>query len=259
MSKTPTIDVNKLKGGSIGLSYPMLTKTNYTSWALKMKVFMQEQGVWSVVEPSDPKAAITEKSDKSDPKAAIVEKSDKISMAMIYHGIPEEILFPLAEKKIAKEVWETIKLRQGVDPMKQARIQTLKYKFEALSMKESEQIDDFHLKMNGLVMNIRALWEEMDEAYVVKKLLRAVPSRFLQITSTMEKFGDLETMSVEEALGSLKAHEERMVGKTEPKESQLLLTKEEWKKREDDEKKLLFTREEWLRRVNNEGSSNFRC
>lgn len=246
MSKTPAMDVNKLKGGSIGLSYPMLTKTNYTSWALKMKVFMQAQGVWSAVEPSDPKAVVE-------------EKSDKIAMAMIYQGIPEEVLLSLAEKKTAKEVWETIKtLRQGADRVKQARIQTLKSEFEALSMKESEQIDDFHLKINGLVTNIRALGEEMNEAYVVKKLLRAVPSRFLQITSTIEQFGNLETMSVEEAIGSLKAHEERLVCKTEPKESQLLLTKEEWEKREGDEKRLLFTREEWQRRANNEGSSNSR-
>lgn len=35
------MEVNKVKGGSIGLSYPMLTRSNYTAWALKMKVFMQ--------------------------------------------------------------------------------------------------------------------------------------------------------------------------------------------------------------------------
>lgn len=38
----------------------------------------------------------------------------------------------------------------------------------------------------------------------------------------------------------------------------MLLTKEEWERREGDKKKLLLTREEWLRRANNEGSSNFR-
>ncbi|XP_074356424.1 uncharacterized protein LOC141696136 [Apium graveolens] len=187
----------------------MLTKTNYTSWAIKMKIFMQAQGVWSVVEPSDPKAAIVEKSDNSDSKAASGEKSDKISLALIYQGILEEVLLSIAEKQTVKEVWEMIKtLRQGADRVKQAQIQTLKSEFEALGMKESEQIDNFHLKMNGLVTNIRALEEEMDESYVVEKLLRAVPSRFLQITSTMEQFGDLETMSVEEVIGSLKAHEE---------------------------------------------------
>lgn len=74
----------------------------------------------------------------------------------------------------------------------------------------------------------------------------------------MEQFGNLETMSVEEAVGSLKAHEERLKGKQETSESQLLLTEEEWIKREANDRKLLLTREEWLKRTNNEGSSKFR-
>lgn len=168
------MDMNKLKGGSIGLSYPLLARSNYTAWALKMKVFMQAQGVWNTVEPSDHKATVD-------------EKSDKVAMAMIYQGIPEDVLLSMAKKKIAKDLWEAIKiLCQGTDRAKKAKVQTLKSEFEALCMKDSENIDEFHMKMNGLVTNIRALGEEMAESYVVKKLLRVVPAKFLQITSTME-------------------------------------------------------------------------
>lgn len=98
----------------------------------------------------------------------------------------------------------------------------------------------------------------MDESYTVKKFLRSVSSKFLQITSTIEQFGDLKTMTMEEAVGSLKAHEERIKGKTESKESRLLLTEEEWAKREKAEGKLLLTREEWLKWNNKDVSSNFR-
>lgn len=70
-------------------------------------------------------------------------------------------------------------------------------------MKDTELIDDFSMKLTGLVTQIRALGENIDEAYVVKngetideayvvkKLLRFVPSKFLQITSTIEQFRDL--------------------------------------------------------------------
>ncbi|XP_074374363.1 uncharacterized protein LOC141714763 [Apium graveolens] len=57
-------------------------------------------------------------------------------------------------------------------------------------------------------------------------------------------------MTVEEAAGSLKAHEERVKCKTESSGGQLLLYEEEWSKRENDENKLLLTREEWQRRTN---------
>lgn len=35
--------------GSISLLYPMLMRSNYTTWAVKMKVFMRAQGVWNAI------------------------------------------------------------------------------------------------------------------------------------------------------------------------------------------------------------------
>ncbi|KAL8127880.1 hypothetical protein AgCh_014722 [Apium graveolens] len=238
------MDNGKNKGGSFGLTYPMLAKGNYTAWALKMRVFMQAQGVWNAIEAPDPKD----------------EKSDKIALAMIYQGIPEDMLLSIAEKKTAKEGWEAIKVMcQGADRLKKARVQTLKAEFETLRMNDGEQLDDFYMKLNGLVSTIRALGEEMHESYVVKKLLRAVPSRFLQIASTIEQFGDLEKMTVEETVGSLQAHEERLKGQNETAGSKLLLTEEEWSRREKNDTKLLLTRKDWLKRTGNtDGTNNWR-
>lgn len=236
------MDAGKSKGSSFGLTYPVLTRGNYTTWALKMKVFMQAQGVWSAVEPEE--------------KAAVEEKTDKIALAMIYQGIPEDMLLSIAGKKTAKDGWEAIKVMcQGDDRVKKAKIQTLKAEFEALRMNDNEQLDDFSMKLNGLVSTIRALGEEMKESYVVKKLLRVVPSRFLQIASTIEQFGDLETMTIEEAVGSLQVHEERIKGQKETIGSKLLMTAEDWSRQEKtEESKLLLTREDWLKRTNKEST-----
>lgn len=62
----------------------------------------------------------------------------------------------------------------------------------------------------------------------MKKLLRVVPSKFLHIASTLEHFGDLNVMEVEEVVGMLKAHEERMKGHFENEERKLILTHQEW-------------------------------
>ncbi|XP_074360175.1 uncharacterized protein LOC141700272, partial [Apium graveolens] len=142
----------------------------------------------------------------------------------------------------------------GADKVKKAKAQTLKAEFESLVMKDTEQLDDFCMKMNSLVTNIRMLGEKVDETYVVKKLLRAVPVKFLQIASAIEQFGDLEKMSVEEVVGSLKAHEERIRGQNEVNNGHLMLTEEEWSRREGTETKLLFTRDEWLKRANKGGN-----
>ena len=119
----------------------------------------------------------------------------------------------------------------GADRVKAARIQTLKAEFEALSMKEVEGVDEFTVKVINTVSTLRTLGDTIEESYVVKKLLRVVSSKFLQIASTLEQFGDLETMTVEEVIGRLKAHEERMKGHGESDERKLLLTHKEWSER----------------------------
>lgn len=112
-----------------------------------------------------------------------------------------------------KDAWEVIKtMCQGVERAKAAKIQMLKAEFKTLSMKGNEQIDDFCLKLSGPVTNIWALGKEVKEAYVVKKLLHAILSKFLQIASTIEQFGNLERLTVEEKVGLLKAHEKRLRG-----------------------------------------------
>ncbi|XP_074363890.1 uncharacterized protein LOC141705647 [Apium graveolens] len=192
------MEPGKNKDSAVSLNYPMLMRGNYTTWALKMKVYKQTHGVWDVVVPKDSKAPID-------------DKMDKIAMATIYQSIPEDIFLSLPEKETAKEVWEAIKVMcQGAEHVKNAKIQTLKAEFESLSMKDSDSLDDFCLKITGMVTNIRALGEAVAEAYVVMKILRAIPPKFLQIVSTIEQFGNLDTMTIEEAVSSMKAHEERL-------------------------------------------------
>ncbi|GJU50602.1 zinc finger, CCHC-type containing protein [Tanacetum coccineum] len=191
---------NGEKDGQISLHYPMLSRNNYAAWAIKMRVFMQAQGVWDAVEPRT--------------SNTVVEvKKDKMALAAIYQGIPEDLLLSLAEKKIAKEAWEALKtMFIGADRVKTARIQTLKAEFEAMNMKETEGVDEFAAKVTNIVSTMLTLGDSVDESYVVKKLLRAVSTKFLQIASTLEQFGDLDNMTVEEVIGRLKAHEERMKG-----------------------------------------------
>lgn len=87
------------------------------------------------------------------------------------------------------------------------------------------------MKLSGIVTNIQVLGETMEESTVVRKILRAVSEKFLQIASNIEQFGDMKVMTVEEAVGRLKSHEERMRGKSENIEEQLLLTQEERSKK----------------------------
>lgn len=92
--------------------------------------------MWNAVEPGDAKAG--------EAKAVVDDKIDKVALAMIYQGIPEDMLLSIAEKQTAKDGWEAIKVMcQGDDRVKKAKVQTLKAQFEALQMDDNEQLDVF--------------------------------------------------------------------------------------------------------------------
>ncbi|XP_074342368.1 uncharacterized protein LOC141679904 [Apium graveolens] len=167
------MQTSKAKEGVVGLSYPMLTRSNYTTWSLKMKVFMKAQRVWGAIE-------------QKDPKVTVDERTVQVALAAIYQRLPEDILLTIAEKETAKEVWEAIKtMCVGVERVKEAKVQTLKGEFESLMMKDSEKIEDFCFKLSGIVTNIRVLGEAMEESSVVRKILRVVPDKLLQIASNI--------------------------------------------------------------------------
>ncbi|KAF2315405.1 hypothetical protein GH714_039127 [Hevea brasiliensis] len=206
------------KEGSVTLKYPMLTKSNYVAWAIKMEVFMMAQGVWDAVESP----------------GLVDKRRDKMALAAIYQGIGEDTLLQLGAKKTAKEAWNMLKtMNQGADKVKEVRTQTLWREFKALRMSDSENVDDFSGKLTIIDNKLRSL---VEDEKVLKKLLRSVSSKFLQIASTIEEFSDLTTKSIEEVIGSLKAHKERLLSYGGRSDETVLLTRAEWKAREEAKK-----------------------
>ncbi|XP_057984639.1 uncharacterized protein LOC131169428 [Hevea brasiliensis] len=160
-----------------------------------------------------------------------------MALAAIYQGIGEDTLLQLGAKKTAKEAWNMLKtMNQGADKVKEVRTQTLWREFEALRMSDSENVDDFSGKLTIIVNKLRSLGNTVEDEKVVKKLLRSVSSKFLQIASTIEEFSDLTTKSIEEVIGSLKAHEERLLSCGGRSDETVLLTRAEWKAREEAKK-----------------------
>ena len=136
-------------------------------------------------------------------------------------------------KKTGKEEWDCLKARfVGVERVKEARLQTLKSEFDTLRMKEEENLDQYAGKLTGMSVRYANLGGTLDDAAMVKKLFDTVPDRFLNVVAGVEQFFNLKTLPFEDALGRLKAFEERTrrgaVNTSGEGQGQLLLTQAEW-------------------------------
>ena len=120
----------------------------------------------------------------------------------------------------------------GMERVKKAKIQTLKREFEMLTMREEDSVADFAAKLTRLVAHMWSLGEKIAEGIIVSKLLCATPAKYDPITSSMEQFGDLDTMTLDEAIGSLKIHEDKFRDREEEREDRAFLTSVKGKSKE---------------------------
>ena len=141
----------------------------------------------------------------------VSRKLDRRAMAVIYNVVPEDVLGQHDNKVTAKETWDSLRtMNLSVERIKKAKIQMLKREFEMLTMREQESVANFAAKLIGLVAHIRSLGEKISEGIIVSKLLRVKLAKYDPIMSSMKQFGDLDTMTLDEAIGSLKIHEDKL-------------------------------------------------
>ncbi|GKC74561.1 zinc finger, CCHC-type containing protein [Tanacetum coccineum] len=197
--KDNTSKINEI-GSATHFQCPILKGANYTTWAIRMQIILEANGLWEMIEPNE-----TTQADN---------KKDKTATAFLYQALSEEQLLQITKHKTAKAIWDALKTRHiGEERVQQARLQTLKSEFEMLHMKEDEPIDTFTAKLTTLVNKAASLGHTIEDSAVVRKLLNAVPDKFLQIVASIEQYSDLDEMSVEEAIGRLKTFEERIKAK----------------------------------------------
>ncbi|PWA68225.1 zinc finger, CCHC-type [Artemisia annua] len=194
--------------GSMSYQVPVLTATNYPVWAVKVKSIMDAYGLWGTVDPQ----VLGEEFDA---------KKSKQALAFLFQAIPEDMVLQMASYNDPKQVWDGLKTRYlGVDRVRTARLATLKRELESLRMKEGETVDEFATKLSGLASKARGLGYELEEVDMVKRLLDSMPKSFLQIVASIEQCFELDSMLFDEAVGRLKAYEERIKGAEKMEDTQ---------------------------------------
>ncbi|XP_066311131.1 uncharacterized protein [Miscanthus floridulus] len=138
----------------------------------------------------------------------------------------------LATKETAKEAWEVIKtLHIGDDRVRTATVQTLHAEYENIAFREGESVEDFSLRLTGIVQHLAMLGDPEPESKVVAKYLRVARSRFKQLVISIETLLDISKLSIEEVTGRLKAADDDEVPTQQTSNGNLLLTKEQWVER----------------------------
>ncbi|XP_076887164.1 uncharacterized protein LOC143537234 [Bidens hawaiensis] len=119
--------------------------------------------------------------------AAIDAKKNKTTRSFLFQVMEGNILLQVAQYKNAREIWAALKAQfVGAE----------------------------------LVQKATGLGHVFEHDVLVKKLLDAVPDKYFNLVASIEQTVDLDSMRFEDAVGRLKAFEERLRGRERASESQ---------------------------------------
>ena len=109
--------------------------------------------------------------------------------------------------------------------IRRARIKSLKKYYKNLFMDEDNLFLDFFGKHSCMVYKLQSLEEVITNAELVAKLLQSASSKFDVITTSIEKFQDLETITLEDVIGTLKVQEDKFKARLVKRKEIALLAK----------------------------------
>ncbi|KAG8474810.1 hypothetical protein CXB51_031511 [Gossypium anomalum] len=206
---------------------PRLTKVNYENWSIQMKDLLGSQDGWEVVQEYFVELTTTTGYTAAQNKALKEMRSkDKAALYLLFRAVDKSGFEKIVRATTSKEAWDILaKVYKGADRVKQVHLQTLRGELKGMKMKESEGVSDYITRVQTVVNQLNRNREALTNARVVEKILRSLTYSFENVVCAIEESKDLATLTVDELVGSLEAHEQRKKKKKEKTLEQALQTK----------------------------------
>ena len=133
--------------------------------------------VWDVVEVGWTRPEATKST--WDKAALAAANANSKALNAIFCGVSPNEFHMISHITVAKEAWEILETTyEGTKKVKDTKLQMLTTKFKELKMGDDDSFDSFYGKLNEIVISKLNLGEKIEDAKVVRKILRSLPESF---------------------------------------------------------------------------------
>ena len=125
----------------------------------------------------------------------------------IFCGVSTDKFHRILHVKTSKKKWTILKTTyEGTKKVKDTKLQMLTTQFEEVKMSNNESFDSFYGRLNKIVIAKLNLREKIEDAKVVRKILRSLPESFQAKVTVIEENKDLNEIKIQELIGSLQTY-----------------------------------------------------
>ncbi|GJV33080.1 reverse transcriptase domain-containing protein, partial [Tanacetum coccineum] len=199
---------------------PMLEKHLYDSWKSRMELYMMnrphgrmilasvEKGplVWPTITVD----GVTRPKEYTEltPAETIQADCDIKAINIILQGLPTEIYALVSQHRVAKDIWEKIKLlMQGTSLTKQERECKLYDEFDKFTYKKGESLHEYYLRFTLLLNDMNIYKMPLEQFQVNTKFLNTLPAEWSKFVTDVKLVKDLHTTNVDQIHAYLEQHE----------------------------------------------------
>ena len=114
----------------------------------------------------------------------------------------------ISNVEVAHIAWNILQtVHEGTKAVKINRLQQLTTRFESIRMSDDESFDEFYAKLNDIVNSVYNLGEIYDQPKIVRKILKSLIEDFRPKVTSITESKDLDSIPVDELVGSLQSYE----------------------------------------------------
>ena len=173
-----------------------------------MKAFLKsiDERVWIFVENGweRPTTTIGEWTTAQKEAASFNSKA----MNAIFNAISMGEFKRISNVDISHTTWNILQtVHERTKAVKINKLQQLTSRFESIRMSKNESFDEFYAKLNDIVNSAFNLGEVYDQPKIVRKILRSLTEDFRPKVTAITESKDVDSILVDELVGSLQSHE----------------------------------------------------
>ncbi|GKB75601.1 retrovirus-related pol polyprotein from transposon TNT 1-94, partial [Tanacetum coccineum] len=142
------------------------------------------------------------------PAEAIQADCDIKAINIILQGLPTKIYALVSQHRVAKDLWEKIKLlMQGTSLTKQERECKLYDEFDKFTYKKGESLHEYYLRFTLLLNDMNIYKMPLEQFQVNTKFLNTLPDEWSKFVTDVKLVKDLHTTNVDQLHAYLQQHE----------------------------------------------------